>query len=109
MGRARHRALLALALFIFLVSPAFADRRMWTVVHSDPTIYAGEKSKLDLEVMDSFGDPVPWGDLMLHHERKIHIYAVHQVRVPAYMHSQYLSTTCLHALRNVRKVRNRPS
>lgn len=75
-------AVLLLALAPFLLHVSDGRRLINTVLHNDPVLIANEPTKLDIEVRDSFGDVVPWGDLLLVHQRKIHVYAIHQVHTP---------------------------
>lgn len=79
IATAVHHVLVSALVFMCLAPAASANRRVSTALHTDPSILVNERSKLDLEVIDSFGEPIPWRDLVLHHERKIHIYVVHQV------------------------------
>ena len=77
------RSLVQLALLPFLLHAAYSRRLISTVIHRDPVLIANKPTKLDIEVLDSFGDVVPWGDLLLSHQRKVHVYAIHQVHSTA--------------------------
>lgn len=80
-----------------------------TLLHVSPDAEAEARLQLDLEIMDSFGTPVPWGDLHVHHGRKMHVYVVHQVSfTPAqlklemiYQHTAFLFLLTSNACRSL--------
>ena len=73
------RSVVLLALASFLVHASDGRRLIRTVIHRDAQLLVNQPTKLDIEVVDSFGDVVPWGDLLLVHQRRVHVYAIHQV------------------------------
>lgn len=70
---------LTLCLTVFAEASVAAAQGLQTLLHVSPDAEAESRQQLDLEIMDSFGTPVPWGDLHVHHGRKIHVYVVHEV------------------------------
>lgn len=74
------RLALTLLLHVFLVfTKVSADDGIQTVLHITSPTMPNVKLQLDVEIMDSFGTPIPWGDLHVHHGRKMHIYVLHEV------------------------------
>lgn len=65
--------------FVAWLATCAAARGVNTIVHLSPNPEVNARTQLDLEIMDSFGTAVPWGDLHVHHGRKIHVYVVHEV------------------------------
>lgn len=79
MMQSLSSAVLLLAFVPWLLHVSDAARLISTVVHRDPVLIINKPTKLDIEVLDSFGDVVPWADLLMVHQRKVHVYAIHQV------------------------------
>lgn len=86
-------AALRLLVGLALMCGAEGDRLISTVLHRDRVVTANKPAKLDIEVLDSFGDVVPWGDLLKVHQRKMHVYAIHQVWLH---HSHACPIHCMH-------------
>lgn len=68
-------------LTVFASASAVAARGVQTLLHVNPDAEINTRIQLDLEMIDSFGSPVPWGDLHMHHGRRMHVYVLHEVRV----------------------------
>jgi hypothetical protein len=50
------------------------------VDHRDDLLLAGQKTRLDVRVRYGAELAAPWEELLVKHSRKIHLYAVHEVR-----------------------------
>lgn len=56
-----------------------AAEQISIAVSPEVDISVGSPVRLDIEVRDIGGNPVPWEDFVEHHARKIHVYAVDEV------------------------------
>eukprot|EP00892_Ulva_mutabilis_P000586 jgi/Ulvmu1/10528/UM064_0066.1 len=75
---ANSRALMLFVTVFVALLTGVAARKIHTELNVRSEIQQETRTQLDLEVIDSFGTPIPWGDLHLHHGRKMHVYVVHE-------------------------------
>ena len=59
--------------------PSSLDRVGIDITHRYDELPIRERVRLDVSVADAAGTAVPWEDLRMHHGRKVHVYALHEV------------------------------
>lgn len=73
-------ALVRAALLFGLQCAAVYARAGVTLTAKSEPLLVGVPVELQVQIFDAGQTPVPWEDLALHHARKVHVYAVHEVR-----------------------------